>query len=646
MFAFDRLVEGLLFAHAFLLASYVLGVSVLWVPKPAESSAHAMMRATCMCASGLALYGFALFLLAAAGLFSPPFFVLAWAAIVAAGALFRKQSPFSAAFWRPRTRDAVQAWDATSLGVYFTMLLLSALAVMPDPGSDPVLYYLAYAQDWVHAGKLVIDPFLRFPFYATNFTLYSAVLLSAGGHFLTEFLTWMCAYLTAFGICASARVFLQTTVPYRLAALMGVFLTLSVVFAPVFLHWIPSAYVDIPIGTFALFALISVQLALLERDERWLVPFALTGGFLVGMKASFLALLPLLAIVLLACARALDLIRVRTLALFLLLCACSAPWYARNLILAGDPVPPIVNLALHGDDGFMRASEWQSIASDLQTDRTPGALALLPVRAFTHGTEGGGSFRDYGISALIFLIFIPTAVIIVQLILRKCKVLPGISVLLLTGLVAYWFATSTILRYALLFYPSLAVCVAVVGAPFLKNKYAQAAGLLVAFLTMIPSPESIQYLQQLYAFRYKTMPVYFQGDDQFSKSNVPGYREEEYTAAVLAKTHLRGRVYVFATAIFPASFYFRRHHIESIGDWFGPGSYFRMAAAIDARQAPQYLEDLNVVAVEIGRNALGNLGVPLERQLVAAGYCALDIPESETKTRLLVRLPGRCAELR
>ena len=36
------------------------------------------------------------------------------------------------------------------------------------------------------------------------------------------------------------------------------------------------------------------------------------------------------------------------------LCAVSAPWYVRNLVLAGDPIAPTLNIALYGSDGLWK----------------------------------------------------------------------------------------------------------------------------------------------------------------------------------------------------------------------------------------------------------------------------------------------------
>jgi hypothetical protein len=642
MFAIVRLFEGLLFAHAFVLASYALGASILWPRERADSSAAAMLRVVCTSAFGMSAYGLVLFFLALAGLFRVPFLAGAFVALVLAGALLRKESPFTAGYWRVRLADLVQCWDLPFLVAYYCLLAFGMLAVLPDPGSDPVLYHLPYATDWARAGKLVIDPFLRYPFYAANYTLFFAALLAAHGDSFVNFLTWVGAVLTGLGVCASARVFLQTTLGYWWAALASMALMLSVVLSPAFVHWLATSYIDVPIGGFALCSVLCIHLAFIERDRRWLVPFAVTAGFLVGMKAAFLALLPLFALAGLVAARMLRTSLRHALGVLCILCVCAAPWFVRNVILAGDPFPPIGNLALYGDDAFMSKSEWSTIQLDLGTSRSVQAFVTLPVRAFTQPTSHH-DFRDYGVTFLIALLFLPMLIVLVEwAFFGRYNPAATISVLVLAGFVAFWFGTSTFLRYGLLLMPLLAVSLAATAAPLLRRGPVQVLAVCMALVCTVPSSGSTEYLKQTYD-RYKSLPIYYTDEDAFLRSFEAGYAEEEFTAAVFRKNGLDGRVYTFGGENFGASYYFRRNGLVDAGDWVGPGSFYRLAAAIDTHETLQYFDDLHVEAVEIGTGTVAGLGVPLKEQLLAAGFCELRVPD--TQSVLLVRFRGRCRDL-
>ena len=68
--------------------------------------------------------------------------------------------------------------------VYVAMLAVATRAVIPEGTgySDAIYYHLAYAQDWANAGRLVVDPFMAFIFYANNFLLFFTawIVLRAG----------------------------------------------------------------------------------------------------------------------------------------------------------------------------------------------------------------------------------------------------------------------------------------------------------------------------------------------------------------------------------------------------------------------------------------------------------------------------------
>ena len=91
------------------------------------------------------------------------------------GVRVRRASPLRADFWRARLR-ALAACASVPLGVvYVAMLVVATRAVIPEGTgySDAIYYHLAYAQDWANAGRLVVDPFMAFIFYANNSCSFS-----------------------------------------------------------------------------------------------------------------------------------------------------------------------------------------------------------------------------------------------------------------------------------------------------------------------------------------------------------------------------------------------------------------------------------------------------------------------------------------
>lgn len=643
MFVLLRLAEGLLAAHIFLGLSLLVGLTAFPLPaRPADSPAHAMLRLVCTCAAGIALLGFAIFCLAQIGLLNAPSLLVTFALVLFIFGMVHRQTVANLAYWKRCAGEVREAWDAPAFIIYLIVLAIALPAVIPTYRGDPVSYHLAYAADWAHAGRFVIDPFLRFPFYASNFVLFFAALFVFHADSLINFLPWATALLTALGICASVRLFLREAIPSRWASVASIALTLSVVLSQVYLRWLPVAYLDVEIGAFALISALCLQLAMRENERRWLIPFAVTAGFLIGMKSAFLLLLPLFAVALWMAWRTIRSEKRYLVGMLCLLCLCSAPWYVRNLVLAGDPFPPVTNIALYGHDGIMTKADWDAIESGLATDRSVRALASLPIRAFFNPND----FKEWGATALFLLLFVPTAVVIAQRLFGGYKPSAGVLVVILSGLIVYWALTSAYLRYSLLLYPLLAVCTAACAGPLLKGRFAGPLAAAIAILTMWPSPSAEGIAAQYDLAQYNPIDSRYweyPGDDAFLRSQDNGYAEASFTSALLRTNGIQGRVDVFIATSHDAGpeYYFRRNGIISIGDdWIGPASLIRLAAAIDTREVLPFLDDLGVVAVVIPKNSIGDLGVPLERTLEGAGFCGLSIPE--TQSRLLVRFSGGC----
>ncbi len=646
MFALMRLGEGLLIAHACLIASFLVGSSAFpWPKQIVVTKPQAMLRLVSLSAIGFAIYGFAIFLLALAGLLSLPFLLAAFVVIVVAGSFLQGDPVTGAAYWTTRFRMFWSAWDLAGLLAYGVALLLAAPAILPNLGGDPISYHLAYAQEWARAGRLVVDPFLRFPFYASNFNLFFATFFVLHAEFFVNFLAWVTLVYIVLGVHASVRIALGVGFWQSLAAAA---LTLAVVLSPFSLRWMATAYIDLPTGAFAAVQLFCIQLALLERDRRWLIAAAIAAGFLVGMKGSFLVLLPLLGLVLILAGRALQLKRKDLAVVLAILVVCAAPWYARNVVLAGDPFPPLLNVMLYGRDGIITKDEWSNYQHDLRTEQTTEARVLTPFRAFMQPTSL--DFREYGTTALILLLYVPLTVLLIGYLLRvRYEPIAWLAVLALTDYVAYWFSTTTLLRYALLFYPVLAVCVALVFAPLLKSaaryprlsRFVWPLTALLALATLVPSSGSETFYRQNYNNYYRWLTAAYVGDDDYMRRFGQGYVEADYAARLLTRKGLRGRVYVFGLY---HAYYFRRYGLVSMGDWSGPAGYFRVAQAVDAGQVLPFLKTLgaDAVLIEPGQYP-GGLEIPLERQLIAGGFCAFTVPT--THARLLVAYPRGCKNL-
>src|SRR5262249_52819194 len=123
-------------------------------------------------------------------------------------------------------------------------------------GSACCCWDLAYAVDWANAGRIYVDPFLRFPYYANNFLLfYSALFVLKLGSYC-HFLNWLCGLLTCLGVLAfftGVENQLRGGIPtWKLFRPQQFLIPLSVALSPVFLRYLNVAFIDIPIGLFLL----------------------------------------------------------------------------------------------------------------------------------------------------------------------------------------------------------------------------------------------------------------------------------------------------------------------------------------------------------------------------------------------------------
>src|SRR5581483_532117 len=307
----------------------------------------------------------------------------------------------------------------------------------------------------------------------------------------------------------------------------------------------------------------------------------------------------------------------------LTLCVVAAPWYLRNFVLAGDPIAPTLNIALHGKDGLWTAAEWSYLWNDMATAKSPRAFLTLPVRAYLK--PGSLDFREYGASALMLFLYVPAAAAIVLLALRR-KLEPEVAIPLfvMSVLALYWFVTTSLLRYALLFYPLLALCVGMLLVEMGRRRtqlkplalgFAIVAA-LPPFSSLAPDGDFIQndVLSELHDF------LHYRGEQAFLRQNDDGYSDEELASAWMRRHGYSGNVYVISDNAF--DYYFRRNGVLSIGNWIGPAGYFRLLQAIDAGEAVEFLDDLGTRGVFLSPQQMLDAGIErvLAEQLTHAGY--------------------------
>jgi hypothetical protein len=634
MHAFAQMLQGIGYAHLSLLIFFLIGsVAFPWCDweDGARSAERLMTRVACTCGLGLAIVGLGLFAIGTFGWLTVPGICVLLVLLFAGGCAAWRLSPLRASFWRARIRAVTHCWSWPLVLIWAGLVLVGTRAVIPDANgySDSIYYHLAYAQDWANAGRITLDPYLQFPFFANNFLLLYAAWLVFGAGVIVQFVTWIMGLLAALTVYAAIADYADRLSVPAMRVAIALLCVVGLVAGAIFLDFSVLGYVDVPLGTMALLAVLAIQIALRERRTGWLVVAAVIAGFLIGMKASYILLVPVYAIAIGWAALVLGMRRWPIAALLALLCVVGAPWYVRNLWLAGDPIPPTMNLMLYHHDGLLTQYEWDGLWHDMQTPRNPKAFVLLPWRAFAHPTSP--NFREYGASGMILFLYVPTIVAIVMLLLRKR---PRddllIAVFVLTYFWLYWFAASSLLRYSLLFYPLLAVCV---GALLLElaNRWPRLIPVALV-LGLVAATPYFGNRQNFSQFAHSDvledwhLLLHYPGAQAYLMKNDEGYPAAWAAMQWMREHGSQGKVYVISDNSF--DFYFRLRGITSIGTWTGPSGYFRLLQALDAGEAAQFLDDLGVRAVLISPQQLldQNIGHLLAEQLSAAGYRRLPIP--------------------
>ena len=375
----------------------------------------------------------------------------------------------------------------------------------------------------------------------------------------------------------------------------------TIVFCSAFIHWNDTGLVDVPIELYAFIPVLCTVAAIIaKQDLRWTA--VVCAAFAIGMKLSLPAFIPLfvpLVWVLIGSVNGTRRMRIAACAVMLLL---ASPWYVRNLILDHDPVPPFFNVALHHQDKIFTKAELQRGLADIGASRAPEYLAVLPYRLWAAPLD---PFREQSNIGLFLFLYVPFAVVAVRLVLgarspkaRATSLLCAASAYAL----AYCIVTAYLLRYLLIVQPPLA---ASVGALLLALPRVPAGHLIraaAAVVTLLPTPGTgWWYREQWLSYRYVEGYV---EDESFLKRSFGGYVQ---VREVLDSPHFTRRPGQRVLLVrVEVEYYFRTAGIDTIGDWFGPGRYDDLVAALENDRLADYVRHWNIDAI-VMQNGAGAL---------------------------------------
>jgi hypothetical protein len=560
-----------------------------------EALVEIVVRSAC----GIALTGFATFVLGLCHLIGVPGALLWLAGLVAAFA-YLGDPPWKAAFWAARWSVVRSAASPGAAIVYLAALPLAFLAARPDLGSDATTGYMVYATDWARAHALVLDFHIRPTFYADNWILIETWLVVFGRSDAGAMLTWLTGCLSLLGVYGYvASVDERQGTPARPAAIgLGLLAAASLVLSPTFLRYLGSGLIDIPIG-FMFFACgLSLVRAVRANGRSGVPELIACAAFFVGTKISLVVFTPLfgLAIVFIAL-RARWRPRTMVAALAVLI-ALAAPWYVKNFIQAGDPVAPVLNLALRGADPKWTRQDLGYVQRDLTANEGgPAERAAIPLDIVLH--SNAPQFRESGTSFMMLLLVLPGAVVSFYLLRRRSGDLATFAFAgLVAFAIAYWVGTSYVARYSLEFVAAFtAFSVGLIALGAQRGVYQRWAALACVALLALPSPGSAAFYGVL---KNASDDFYYNYTDTESwlVPRGPVYPEVVYVSGLLHRAH-REDLTVFRTNIETDRLYWTQRGITAVGDLIGPDRYAGFTRAIYDDTLADYVTRFNIGAFVI-----------------------------------------------
>jgi hypothetical protein len=629
MLVSSQLLWAIVCIHAFWFYCFITGTLIrVGSSAPGRNDApptarHHMAELVITSATGIAVTGFVLLLLGFLGLLNI-FALMFWLALeILLFKLIKHENVFGTAFWKSRLQTIKRAWSLPPLIIYLVFLVLLVPAILPPTLWDSIMYHLAYAVDWAHAGRIYGDEFLRFPYYANNFVLIYALMFVLKVGQLCHFATWLCGLLSGLGIYvlvanheagpADAGRWLRIILAVR-----DILLPLTLALSPVFLNYLNVGYVDVPIGLFVLIPVLCTFLILKGDSRNYEIDLVLAAAFCAGMKITLFLCLPLFALSLIVVLRRQQRRVSHMVALFVLLLMLSAPWYLRNFVVVGDPVHPILNLMVKGTDRVFTKGDQLNQRNDLPTLKDAAPVWLLPVNLFT--STNSNAFREPGTNLSVVLLYLPLVTLCLML-FRSFRRRAGLSFIYLNLAVIYllinWLGISVAGRYFLHLFPVylgyLGVCfnLAFNYAQTLAAKQKAMALALQALLVLLllalpyPSPISNIYYRAKYERHYLDLARSLNDKDLFFRRSLTGYVS---TQATIDSLYAKGGQHqrVLAIGGENLSFFFRERNIVNVGDWFGPGRYSDVMTAVDNSTLAEYLSRFNIgaVMVNVTRNPM------------------------------------------
>lgn len=403
----------------------------------------------------------------------------------------------------------------TLLSVAVFVLIATLIHALAPPWDyDGLMYHLKAPQLFLEAGRIYLLPEI----WQANGPLTTEMLFAIGLAFgsdsfaklihLTYAVLMMCATF-AFG----RRCFSNKTAWLALAILLGV---------PILPIWASWAYTDFAWAIYEFLSVFAIMLWILHHKRRWLIIAGVLSGFALGSKYLAFGSTTLLCLWILWHSRRHAITTILMNLTLFGVCAfiIAAPWYLKNIFLAGNPFYPF----FFGGQGwdFQRLDMLMGYLRSFGTGKGVLDYLLLPFNIYVH--HGKFSTLSIEIPGLLFLLAL------LYPFTRQGKIQNNTAVYTIFYF-GVWAVGSQQTRFLLPIFPPLAILTASVLLEISRFRWGRILMMGLVGGTLVTT---LAY-QGLYLVQKRPIPVVFGSESKanFLRRNVFDYNAIESLNSIL-----------------------------------------------------------------------------------------------------------------
>jgi hypothetical protein len=499
------------------------------------------------------------------------------------------------------------------------------------------MYHYAYAVDWSNAGGLTVDPYLHFPLAQFNIELLYAAVFAFHLAPYVQFVNWLFFTVTATGILALTIDMLGSANASRpLASLGGLVSSVIFISCPVVVGLMDVGYIDIPAG--AMLLAFSASAVKARKDfEYYGWAIALIGGSFIGIKFSFAPSLLLFATIIFLIGRSNGCSRKGITGRLAILFIIASPWFIRNLLVAGDPLDPIINIALHRADPFWTPADLATQKADLNE---PIPFWSIPIWQYLNPVASQSA-----ISFSVCFLYVPIIGIGLLFLSKPFRDrVPEfflLNAIIVFAMIQQFSVSNRFNRYDLHYFAVFLSYMALASWYFYQwlstsifqrtIRVAEYVAVLVLLVMTLPPPTPIieynnlrnQFSQIRNGLRY---PNFYLG-------TIPGYNEAHDLADIMAATGTKDTVLNIGDNQ-NVTYFFRRKGVVSLGDNWGPGRYSDLELAARSKALPNYFNKFHIGAIMALKDSpmiQPQGGQDVLATLIGEGFREITEPESDTR---------------